>query len=212
MFDKRMEECKEFFAITNPEDWQQILPDQVKARPNCGQVFLDFLRLNLANRGLTLLEDQTPAFWQANLSVKRGGMQVSNVDGAVLSDFTVLIDTGEQQPFTFQGFRADADRQRRPLVIKTERRPLGISHGDYSIKGMEGLCHVERKSCQDAIGTVLGFGQHRDNFIKTLTFLAEIPSSCIIVEPNATNAQPSNHGMGRRLSCSVDFLSQSPYC
>jgi hypothetical protein len=182
MFDKRLNEAIEHFAIVNPEDWQNITATEVQALPNFGPQFVNYLRLHLANCGLTLKDDETPAYWQSHLGIRRGAMGVSNIDKAVVSEFVILIDTGEQMPFTFQGFRADGSKNNAPLVVRTKREPLGTSRGDYCIEGMHGWCHVERKSCQDAISTVLGFGEHRDNFIKTLSFLAEIPSSCVMVE------------------------------
>lgn len=126
--------------------------------------------------------------------------------------YTVLIDTREQTPWLFTGLHADASRGSRPLVVPVQRQCLGNGLGDYSILGHEpnrvsGVAvppgesgpgavpslavvprlSIERKSIQDCIGTILGFGDgHRERFEKELANLAEIVatggSACVIVE------------------------------
>ncbi|MFG0261887.1 MAG: hypothetical protein ACF788_05815 [Novipirellula sp. JB048] len=182
VFDSRFAELRDHFQIQKPEDWQSVKPEFVTALPNIGPQTLNHLRLHLANEGLTLAGDETPAFWQSHLSVMRGTSQIANNQNAVVTPFTVLIDKAEQQPFTFAGIRSDAANQHRPLLVMTEFAHLGPSHGDYTIKGLERHVHVERKSQSDVQGTVLGWGDRREQFQKTLEFLAEIPSSAIIVE------------------------------
>lgn len=109
--------------------------------------------------------------------------------------FTVLIDTAESQPFTFQGMRADADKQNRELVIPTKFTPLGRhphSKGDYSIEGFEDRIGIERKGMEDAWGTVLGWEtEHqvakgapgrRQRFEKELENLQKLEASMVVVE------------------------------
>lgn len=109
--------------------------------------------------------------------------------------FTILVDTAEQAPFTFQGIYADADRDGRELVIakgaNLVQQCLGRhpnSLGDYSIQGFVGRCHVERKSMEDAHGTILGFGSggsdrtRRERFECELANLANTECSCVVVE------------------------------
>lgn len=114
--------------------------------------------------------------------------------------WTILVDTAEQHAFTFQSIYADADRGGRELVVSQGvnlvRQCLGRhpnSLGDYSIQGFVGRCHVERKSLEDAHGTILGFtktidGQpvsdrgRRERFERELLNLSNIEAGCIVVE------------------------------
>jgi hypothetical protein len=109
--------------------------------------------------------------------------------------FTILIDTAESQPFTFDGLRADADKDARPLVVRTRFQSLGRypdSLGDYSIDGLVGRVHVERKSLEDCQGTVLGWESsyerehfhpgRRLRFESELMNLAECEAAIVVVE------------------------------
>jgi hypothetical protein len=180
--DSKIETLREEFGIKSPDDWQHVDPNSILAIDGIGPQTLNHLRLHLASRGLTLLDDQTPDYWNSHLSVVRGTVQVSDRDNSILSPFVVLIDTGEQHPFRFQGITADANQRNRAIIVRTERRHLGVSRGDYSAIGLEGRCHIERKSMEDCIGTVLAFGERREQFERTLDFLAGIHSSAVIVE------------------------------
>jgi hypothetical protein len=81
--------------------------------------------------------------------------------------FTILIDTAEDRPFTFLGIHADANQKRRVFSVPTKRANLGRhphSLGDYTIDGAWGEVAIERKSMEDAWGTLLGWptGWERD--------------------------------------------------
>ena len=114
---------------------------------------------------------------------------------SIVVPFTVLVDTAEDHPFSLTGMKGDASQQYRPLVVITRYCNLGRypnSLGDYSIEGMVGQCHVERKSVDDCIGTVLGWdsalqvekGRHgrRNRFEKELDNLSKIDCAAVIVE------------------------------
>jgi len=77
----------------------------------------------------------------------------------VTSPFTVLIDTREQRPYTFEGLTANADQGYAPIVVPTVRGTLQT--GDYSIRGLGELVVVERKSKEDLYSSI---GQRRENF------------------------------------------------
>src|SRR5262245_57402407 len=114
--------------------------------------------------------------------------------------FTVLIDTAEQDAFTFVGIKARQPRLvrdgvvvRRNYIARTERECLGRypdSLGDYTIKGerYRGRCHIERKSVSDFQGTLLGRkpgdgGSSRwDRFECELKNLAKIECPLVVVE------------------------------
>jgi|GEM_PF-887864 hypothetical protein len=203
MLDSKIQSLKDHFGITLPEDWQAVTPAWILSQDGVGQVTLDYLRLLLAARGLTLKGDRTPEYWQAHLKDARISHTLSNEellkelgedggDRGVVNPFTIIIDTAEQFPFTFQGFRTDgaADKS-RPLIIPTEFRALGrfpFSLGDYAPDCGIGRCHVERKSMQDAHGTFLGWARkgedvgRRDRFEQELERLSEIEAGLVVVE------------------------------
>lgn len=109
--------------------------------------------------------------------------------------FTILVDTAEQQPWTFQGIRGDAKDDYRPVAVKWRYSALGrhpCSLGDYSIDGYVGQVAIERKSLEDAWGTVMGWDTphdqergkagRRERFKCELANLAAIPAGVVIVE------------------------------
>ena len=109
--------------------------------------------------------------------------------------FTILVDTAEGQPFTFTGFKADSDKNYAPLTVGCQFSNLGRypdSLGDYSIAGLVGRVHVERKSVGDAWSTILGWeteyesnrnlAGHRDRFEKELENLSKIEAGLVVVE------------------------------
>lgn len=115
----------------------------------------------------------------------------------VRAPFTVLVDTAEPEHhcWRFRGIRADADRMDALFLVSTTRTPLGRhpnSLGDYSLAGGFGHVAIERKSKQDAWGTILGWQSgweadrdlpgRRDRFEAELANLNEIDCSVVIVE------------------------------
>lgn len=182
VLDSKLQSIRDHFGVIDPEDWTWISPAEIASLPNVGPATVNHLRLMLANRGLTLNGDGTPEYWQAELSVKRGASQISQMDGVLLSPLKIYVDTAEQQPFTFQGFKADAAQGHKPLAVQWEKKHLGPTHGDYTAEGLEDYCHVERKGMGDWHGTVLGWGDRREQFTRTLEYLAEIPLGLIVTE------------------------------
>jgi hypothetical protein len=189
MFDKKIEELRHHFGITVLEDWAGIRPEWIIARHGFGKVILDHLRLYLAQHGLTLHNDQTPEHWKKFARAGRIVTALSDPDDGddrpIINPFTVLIDSAEQQPFTFQKIKTDASQGGKPLIVPTEWKSLGRhpnSLGDYSLSGGEGRCHVERKSMEDAQGTILGWDGRRERFECELQNLAETACSVIVVE------------------------------
>lgn len=181
VLDKKIQEAAEQFGVTTPEDWQQVSVAWLRQIPGVGPSTIDHLRIYLAARGLTLKDDATPDYWQKNLSAARIGTTIATTDRAVSLPFTILVDSREQHPFTFQGHLADSDQQHRPLLVPVEHVHLGDSHGDYAIKGMND-CYLERKSLDDAQGTFLAHGDRRDAWLATLDFLASCKTAAVIIE------------------------------
>jgi ERCC4-type nuclease len=95
----------------------------------------------------------------------------------ILCPFTVVIDTREGHPWTFDGLEADADRKYRPLIVPTVT--AGLKSGDYSIQGAEHLVAVERKSLADLYSTL---GQQRERFERELVRLAAMEFAAVVVE------------------------------
>lgn len=79
---------------------------------------------------------------------------------------SIVIDTREQQPYTFD-----------PERFETVRRALPA--GDYSLVGSETRVAVERKSMPDYVSTVI---RARKRFHAELRKLAEYEHACIVVE------------------------------
>lgn len=176
--DHRIKLARDHFDIKQPSDWCQIRPEWIRSIDGVGPRTLDLIRLYLAARGLTLQDDATVEFWMKNLQTATIGGQVSLVDNAVTESFTILVDSQEKHPWTFQGF-TDGDR---PIIQPYRWQSLGPSHGDYTVAGCESWVHIERKSVADAIGTFLCHGARREAWERTLAFLAEIPSGHIVIE------------------------------
>ena len=79
-----------------------------------------------------------------------------------MDDFTIAIDTREQQPYAFVG-----------AVTKT------LPTGDYSIVGLEDRVTVERKSKVDAYGS-LGHGRAR--FRREFERLSRLDYAGVVIE------------------------------
>lgn len=115
--------------------------------------------------------------------------------GAYQADFTVLVDSQEKQPFLFTGLKTDADKKYSSLIVPTEFRPLGIGRGDYAIKEYLDCFRLERKSCEDLHGTILGWNppgraradesearSRRERFKAELATLSEYEFAAVVVE------------------------------
>ena len=186
MLDSKITQLKHHFGIFDITDWQSVRPEWILAQDGIGDATLNYIRVLLANRNLTLQGDRTPEYWRQHLDSARishtMGDDEEGQDRADVCPFTVLIDTQEQHPFTFQGMVQGAERKFRPLIIPTEARYLGVAMADYSINGYEGRAHVERKSPQDAASTILGWGEHRDRFERELKNLSQMECCAVVVE------------------------------
>ena len=181
VLDSKIMLLRRKFNVQSVNDWTKITPAEVLATPDVGEATLNHLRLHLAGHGVTLRDDSTPEFWQSHLfETKLGTVQVSDQDRGVVCPFTIIVDAQEKYPFQFKGLTTDGEK--RPIIVRTVTQSLGPSHGDYSILGMEGECHIERKSPADAIGTILGWGDRRERFEATLEFLSSVMVAAVVVE------------------------------
>lgn len=191
MLDTKIQTLKDYFGIAKPADWSDVPPASILALDGIGPATLDYLRVLLANRELTLKNDRTPEYWRQNLDHVKVSHQLGDDDIQLVTPFTILIDSAEQHPFDFAGIKSDADRDGRPWLVATRWEPLGRhpdSLGDYSLDGFVGRVAVERKSVEDCQGTILGFGRdgegtsRRDRFESELANLQKCDASLVVVE------------------------------
>jgi len=127
--------------------------------------------------------------------------------------FTVLVDTAETAPYTFQGLRGRYKDKYQPLHVETKWQCLGRvpdSLGDYSIEGMVGRVHVERKSLEDVQSTVLGWTTkyerdeglpgRRDKFKKELENLEKIEAPLVVIEATLEECLETMPQWGKKTS------------
>jgi ERCC4-type nuclease len=110
---------------------------------------------------------------------------------------TIIIDTREQEPYSFDS-----------RLVAAVRRALPA--GDYSVEGLEERVAVERKSLDDFVSTVI---HARQRFRDELRKLAEYRAACVVVEAGVADvllqryrgqAHP-NAVVGNALSIILDF-------
>lgn len=214
MLDSKFKKLRLHFGIQAPADWSAVDPAWILAQDGIGPVTLDHLRLYLAARDLTLKNDRTPEYWKEHLSHVRIGQTLGEEDTARMCPFTILIDSAEQSPFSFQGIKADGtflddfgDRVHADLVVPTEWRSLGRypnSLGDYSVDGFAGQCHVERKSVADCCSTILGWDKNgegvtrREQFESELANLSAIDAGLVVVEGTLQSVLESPRANGKK--------------
>lgn len=200
VLDSRIQRVKDWYAIHTWTDWQALTPADVLSVPEVGPSTLDHIRLYLAAHKVTLRDDRTPRFWLDHLKAKaRVVHQMTDQDKLLVCPFVVIVDSAEQQPWTFDGIHADAVDDNRGVIVQTETGSLGRhpdGFGDYSIKGYERQVAIERKSVQDCQSTILSWGEGRDRFEQELHNLSCIQASLVIVE--GTFWQVVDHQVDRR--------------
>jgi ERCC4-type nuclease len=89
----------------------------------------------------------------------------------------VLIDTREQRPYAFTGFRAGARAGHAPLAVTT--KVVNLPTGDYSLEGYADRVAIERKSLADLYATL---GQGRSRFERELQRLAGMQLGFVVIE------------------------------
>jgi ERCC4-type nuclease len=117
---------------------------------------------------------------------------------------TIVIDTREQEPYSFDS-----------RLVAAVRRALPA--GDYSVAGLEGVVAVERKSLDDFVSTAI---HNRERFRNELRKLAGYRAACVVVEAGLLDvllhryrgdAHP-NAVLGNALSIILDFRVAVFFC
>ena len=90
----------------------------------------------------------------------------------------VIVDTREQNPFSFARFHG--------WFAAVEHKALKV--GDYSIKGLEQLCTVERKDLPDLITS---FTSNRAVFVKRLRQMSQFPHRLLVVTASLSEVKSS---------------------
>ena len=117
---------------------------------------------------------------------------------------TVIIDTREQEPYSFD-----------PRLATAVGRALPA--GDYSVDGLEACVAVERKTLDDFVSTVI---HSRERFRAELQKLAAYRAACVVVETGITDilqrryrgeAHP-NAVLGNALSIILDYRIPVFFC
>lgn len=83
-----------------------------------------------------------------------------------MSDFTIIIDSREQKPYSFGGYTCGVKR-------------AGLKTGDYSIEGYESVICVERKSKEDLYSSL---GNGRARFEKEFQRMSEYEYRALVIE------------------------------
>lgn len=104
--------------------------------------------------------------------------------------YTVVIDSREQHPYSFQGIKADANRSHLPLIVPVQ--VAGLRTGDYSILGLEDQICVERKSLADLYSTI---SRRRKQFESEHERMAEFRCACVVIEASLVDvvSSPPEH-------------------
>lgn len=99
--------------------------------------------------------------------------------------FTVVVDSNEGLPYTFQNLWEGPTGGPRSKLIQVPTRRLSLrnndSEGDYSIDGMIEHVTIERKSKSDLYSSMRN-DEKRDNFIGRLERMARMDFAAVMVE------------------------------
>ena len=90
---------------------------------------------------------------------------IEHAPGYVRTPFTILVDTAEKHPWSFDAIRSRSyvDKEMRLYAPQVQRQYIGIGLGDYSLadatNDYRGRVAIERKSLKDFQGTLLGWAR-----------------------------------------------------
>lgn len=90
------------------------------------------------------------------------------------SAITAIVDTREQTPLKLPGIRSEAGT---------------LATGDYSVKGLESLIAIERKSLPDLVACC---GRERERFDREVQRLLAYPVRALVVEADWQDIESAN--------------------
>lgn len=103
--------------------------------------------------------------WPSVKWSRRWGSNVANPPAELRPEsLTALTDTREQWPLCLDPLRSEV---------------ATLTTGDYSVKGLENIVAIERKSLPDLLGCI---GQHRERFDREVQRLLAYPVRALVVE------------------------------
>ena len=103
-------------------------------------------------------------------------------DGYIVSPFTIVADSNEQSGrYEFLGLREDQSRGGAEIIPQIVTVPLyQYNLADYSVRGMEFLIQIERKTLSDFYGSIT---HRRENFEAELAYLDKnVAKSYLLIE------------------------------
>lgn len=103
----------------------------------------------------------------------------------------ILIDTREQQPFSFTRYE-----------VATE--PATLPVGDYSLPGFEDRAAIERKSHEDLISCLMG--SHRDRFERELYRGRHYDLFAVVVEATLADVLRGHYRSGMKAHAALQSI------
>lgn len=99
-------------------------------------------------------------------------------------EITIVIDTREQRPWTFNGrVMQELAKHGSAAFVRVATVRGTLDTGDYALLGREELARYERKSLVDFVACC---GRERARFWKELERLARFPHRAVLVEASIT--------------------------
>lgn len=99
-----------------------------------------------------------------------------------LPEITIVTDTREQKPWTFD------EEEKQPGKVRIAGNVVEcLDAGDYSIKGLEHLVRIERKMGFRELFGNMSPTEHRDRFEREMEKLRTIPFKYLLIESNLSH-------------------------
>lgn len=92
--------------------------------------------------------------------------------------FTIIVDSNEQVPYTFDGMTMKIKREIVEVEVPTVTKRLPVKWGDYMIVGWNGTA-VEKKEDAAELYATMGNREHFEDQIATMSFMFR--SSSVII-------------------------------
>jgi DNA excision repair protein ERCC-4 len=103
----------------------------------------------------------------------------------------IIVDTREQNPFTFSRFEVETERAALPA-------------GDYSIPGFEDRVAIERKELNDLIACLMN--GNRDRFERELAKLRFYDLAAVMVEASLENVSRGHYRSGMKAHSALQSI------